>query len=110
RHTRWPRDWSSDVCSSDLPARTSMFALIAYVEVLAGEHYCNGIPLSSFVGSEVVYGDPLSNDSLFALAAANADSALNALSAADADSRGADSLRVKWLAQVVKGRALLDRA
>src|SRR5881396_2966298 len=87
-----------------------MFALIAYVEVLAGEHYCNGVPLSSFSGSEVVYGDPLPNDSLFALAAANADSALNALSAADADSRGADSLRVKWLAQVVKGRALLDRA
>src|SRR5207253_3664878 len=24
RHTRWPRDWSSDVCSSDLPScRTS---------------------------------------------------------------------------------------
>jgi len=87
-----------------------MFALIAYVEVLAGEHYCNGVPLSSFSGSEVVYGDPLPNDSLFALAAANADSALNTLSAADADSRGADSLRVKWLAQVVKGRALLDRA
>src|SRR5215208_2761572 len=21
RHTRWPRDWSSDVCSSDLPPR-----------------------------------------------------------------------------------------
>src|SRR5437870_13658374 len=21
RHTRWPRDWSSDVCSSDLKAR-----------------------------------------------------------------------------------------
>src|SRR5439155_13544787 len=21
RHTRWPRDWSSDVCSSDLPDR-----------------------------------------------------------------------------------------
>src|SRR5690625_7601797 len=21
RHTRWPRDWSSDVCSSDLAAR-----------------------------------------------------------------------------------------
>src|SRR5439155_157487 len=87
-----------------------MFALIAYVEVLAGEHYCNGVPLSSFSGSEVAYGDPLPNDSLFALAAANADSALNTLSAADADSRGADSLRVKWLAQVVKGRALLDRA
>src|SRR5439155_11162402 len=23
RHTRWPRDWSSDVCSSDLPTRLS---------------------------------------------------------------------------------------
>src|SRR5690625_6186495 len=23
RHTRWPRDWSSDVCSSDLPRRKS---------------------------------------------------------------------------------------
>src|SRR5690625_6768175 len=23
RHTRWPRDWSSDVCSSDLAGRTS---------------------------------------------------------------------------------------
>src|SRR5207253_7069248 len=22
RHTRWPRDWSSDVCSSDLAAET----------------------------------------------------------------------------------------
>src|SRR5690625_5512600 len=22
RHTRWPRDWSSDVCSSDLSQRT----------------------------------------------------------------------------------------
>src|SRR5207253_7237737 len=22
RHTRWPRDWSSDVCSSDLPNGT----------------------------------------------------------------------------------------
>src|SRR5690625_5903647 len=23
RHTRWPRDWSSDVCSSDLSSRPS---------------------------------------------------------------------------------------
>jgi hypothetical protein len=86
-----------------------MFAFIAYVEVLAGEHYCNGVPLSSFVASQPVFGEPLSNDSLFALAASNADSALVTLGAADAASRGADSLRVKWLASVVKGRALLDR-
>src|SRR5215510_12172970 len=25
RHTRWPRDWSSDVCSSDLVRATSLF-------------------------------------------------------------------------------------
>src|SRR5437660_2070831 len=24
RHTRWPRDWSSDVCSSDLQAATGL--------------------------------------------------------------------------------------
>src|SRR5690625_7294722 len=24
RHTRWPRDWSSDVCSSDLAADTAI--------------------------------------------------------------------------------------
>src|SRR5215510_283069 len=27
RHTRWPRDWSSDVCSSDLIPRTKPFRL-----------------------------------------------------------------------------------
>src|SRR5207253_4866125 len=26
RHTRWPRDWSSDVCSSDLSERAFIFA------------------------------------------------------------------------------------
>src|SRR5690625_5639338 len=26
RHTRWPRDWSSDVCSSDLPAEMAFKA------------------------------------------------------------------------------------
>src|SRR6266508_5128897 len=26
RHTRWPRDWSSDVCSSDLRAHSIRFA------------------------------------------------------------------------------------
>src|SRR5207253_3624803 len=26
RHTRWPRDWSSDVCSSDLGSSMTMLA------------------------------------------------------------------------------------
>src|SRR5215510_15162235 len=29
RHTRWPRDWSSDVCSSDLCDRRSDLAAIS---------------------------------------------------------------------------------
>src|SRR5207253_6324547 len=27
RHTRWPRDWSSDVCSSDLLSRARVYVL-----------------------------------------------------------------------------------
>src|SRR5690625_6434811 len=29
RHTRWPRDWSSDVCSSDLRQRGDLVHLLA---------------------------------------------------------------------------------
>src|SRR5207253_6484636 len=29
RHTRWPRDWSSDVCSSDLKSRPSEQVVVA---------------------------------------------------------------------------------
>src|SRR5436309_13643060 len=44
-----------------------MFALAGYVEVLMGENYCNGTPLSGVVGTTVVYGPPLTNDSMLAL-------------------------------------------
>src|SRR5207253_4776370 len=36
RHTRWPRDWSSDVCSSDLPVSPNNVGRLALaVGVLA---------------------------------------------------------------------------
>ncbi len=79
-----------------------MFAVIGYSENLAGELFCNGIPLSYRSGTTIVYGDPLTDDSVFALAIASADSAL-------ANRAGADSARVRQLASVVKGRALLNR-
>ena len=79
-----------------------MFALIGYSENLAAELFCNGTPLSNLSGSNAVYGDPLTNDSVFALAIAAADSAL-------ANRAGTDSARVRQLASVVKGRALLNR-
>src|SRR5439155_6770522 len=45
RHTSWPRDWSSDVCSSDLPLLAANSLLLlhddvgydTYFEVLTGE-------------------------------------------------------------------------
>ncbi len=80
-----------------------MFAFTAYVDVLMGEHYCNGIPLDSVAGTTIVYGNPLSDDSVFRLAVANADSAL-------ANLGGADSASVANFAEVIKGRALVDRA
>src|SRR5690625_5819482 len=47
RHTRWPRDWSSDVCSSDLIVslqgflpRNSRSALLCLVERLSAKKPC----------------------------------------------------------------------
>src|SRR5437879_8886650 len=79
-----------------------MFDFVGYTQVLMGEHYCNGVPLSGFSGTTVVFGDPLTNDSLFKLAIANADSALGIV-------RGSDSARVAHFAKVIRGRALLAR-
>ena len=58
-----------------LTAIASMFALTAYVETLIGELYCNGTPVSVIDGPTILYGQPLTNDSLFGLAVAAADTA-----------------------------------
>jgi starch-binding outer membrane protein, SusD/RagB family len=106
-----------------------MFALSGYAEVLIGENYCNGTPLSEINGADITYGMPLSNDSVLGLAVAVADSALleasNAIALADArlaalpNPTRADTtryramrdqgIRSQRLAAVIKGRALLAR-
>ncbi len=89
-------------------AVASLFALRAYSEVLMGELYCNGTPLSRIEGSTIVFGEPLTNDSVLSLAIADADSAI--AQAALAPAR--DSLvATRWtrLASIIKGRALVDR-
>jgi hypothetical protein len=83
-----------------------MFAFIAYAHVLLGEHYCNGVPLSSIAGSQIVFGEPVSNDSLFTLAIAHADSALLVVGSSAASAL----VQVANFAKVIKGRALLDRS
>jgi len=85
----------------------SMFALTAYVEVLIGEQYCNGTPLSDIEGSTIIFGDPMTNAAVLQLAVDNADSALaQAALAPPRDSLAAR--KVTRLADVIKGRALVD--
>src|SRR5439155_8603719 len=39
RHTRWPRDWSSDVCSSDLLALAEVGGIgLVATDLLSGHH------------------------------------------------------------------------
>src|SRR6266702_525736 len=47
RHTRWPRDWSSDVCSSDLRSRFAQHRLD--LGVLAAEHAGDDVELGADV-------------------------------------------------------------
>src|SRR5207253_3369215 len=70
RHTRWPRDWSSDVCSSDLYTRQNieqMIVLDGHENFLEGQGRGKGVlyltghigawELSSF--AHALYGFPL---------------------------------------------------
>ena len=79
-----------------------MFALTGFVENLAGEHLCNGIPFSDVVNGDFVYGGPITVDSAFTRATAWADSALLYVEGDAGD-------LVTNMARVVKGRALLNR-
>jgi len=77
-----------------------MFAIRAYATVLIAEHFCNGIPFSRLDGLNIVFGNPVSVDSAFGMAMAEADSAIAAVPAND---------RAARMARVVKARALLNR-
>ncbi len=79
-----------------------MFALTGFVENLAGEHFCNGIPLSDVVNGEFVYGGPITVDSAFTRAVAWGDSALLYV---EGDQNG----QVTNMARIVRARALLNR-
>jgi hypothetical protein len=79
-----------------------MFAFMAFSENQVGEFFCNGIPFTDLDGNQLVFGDPVPYDSAFRRAINHADSALASVA-------GADSVRIKAFAQVIKGRALLNR-
>src|SRR5207253_5570665 len=53
RHTRWPRDWSSDVCSSDLSGNPLHLLVDHDLSVR------NGSTLNAFLGSHLSAGNLL---------------------------------------------------
>jgi hypothetical protein len=76
------------------------FAFMAFTELFLGENMCSGIPLGEIADGSLVYGTPLSTDELFDRAIADFDSAV---------AYAADSARIRDMARVGRGRALLDR-
>ncbi|HEY4219321.1 MAG TPA: hypothetical protein VGM67_19390 [Gemmatimonadaceae bacterium] len=79
--------------------RGELYMIRGYSEMFLGEEFCSGIPFSSEDGVTRTYGDPLTTTQVFTTAVASFDSAL-----AIADT----SQRVKYGAQIGKGRALLS--
>jgi hypothetical protein len=75
-----------------------MFATVGLVEVFLAEDFCNGIPLSGFVGDDPQFGKPLTTAQMFTQAAADFDSAIAWA--------GADP-KIGSFAPVGKGRALV---
>jgi hypothetical protein len=80
--------------------RARLLAVEGYAIVYQAEFFCSGLPLSTTsLKGEVVYTRGYSTAEMLEVAAAKFDSAIVL---------AGDSLRFKYLAQVGKGRALLD--
>src|SRR5207253_6816406 len=72
RHTRWPRDWSSDVCSSDLfryAGKDSRADILMHTESGSGADKSRTSGLSGVVTSKSVTDLPLNGRSASDLAA-----------------------------------------
>jgi starch-binding outer membrane protein, SusD/RagB family len=79
-----------------------MFNLAAFGQIQLGETFCNGIVFSTPTATGIDYGSPVLDDSAFALAIINTDSAV-------ATNGGTDATRQANFAAVNRGRALIDR-
>jgi hypothetical protein len=80
-----------------------MYFVIGFAEMSLAETFCNGTPLGDASAGAPVYGPPLTNAEVFAVALAHLDTAL-------AKSTGTDStaVSVRHAASVAKGRVLLN--
>jgi len=80
-----------------------MYFVLAYVENIMGEHYCNGITFSDVVEGEQQYGSPISVTATFERALAHADSGLALITGNTANDQ-----KVRNALRVTKGRILLN--
>src|SRR5262249_2935244 len=74
-----------------------LFSVIGYTELFFAEDMCSPLPLGVTSPGSIVYGMPISRDSMFRVASANFDTALTL---------SADTARFLNLARVGKGRLL----
>jgi starch-binding outer membrane protein, SusD/RagB family len=93
------------VTTTDKDAKIAeMYFALGFTETNLAEFFCNGIPLSETVEGTVVYGKPLTNQEVVAVAITHLDSAI-------ALSGGTATLAVsaRNAALVAKGRTLIDQ-
>jgi len=99
---------ANKILATTVPTQTAqngqMYAYLGYSEIMLGEGWCSGVPLSSEDASGFVYGDPLTTQQIFEQAIAHFDSALTMIGTASANAN------LRYFAEVGKARALLSLA
>jgi starch-binding outer membrane protein, SusD/RagB family len=79
---------------------SELYSVRSYTETMFAEGYCAGVPFSRVLANgDFEYGDPLTTVQMFTRSEATADSALS----------NATGATYRSLAQIAKGRALLNR-
>ena len=69
----------------DKPAEIAeQYFIMGYSEMLLGELFCNGIPLSETIDGQFTYTAPLTNDQVWTIALTHLDSALGFATGSDA--------------------------
>ncbi|MCC6316385.1 MAG: hypothetical protein IT361_01745 [Gemmatimonadaceae bacterium] len=80
-----------------------MYFATAFAEMTLAENFCNGTPLGDASTGAIEYGPPLSNQAVFTLALAHADSGLALATATDAA-----TVAINNQLRVLKGRILIN--
>ena len=80
-----------------------MWFTLAFLEMTLAENFCNGTPMSNTINGVPIYGNPLTNAQVYAIAITHYDSALALATGTDAK-----SVSIKNAASIGKARTLLN--